>query len=297
MRVASIEIRLNSRLGALRFLSAVLLLCSFSGCSLFQHSPRRTVESDSVHSELLDVSEDAPANQELPFAMKIIDEVNDGKELHILGSVSAQAHWNAKSVVVRLSSLQAGEVLGVSYYSLAQLASKNNALTLEQASVVEPGQQVNFSLAVPAEGITDYQLELLWGREALIYLKENTDYKPLSVKVQNIKIEALRSTCPDNLCDIRYRFLGKLLNSGGGMISKVILGVGFVEQGQGEKLNLSSRIPANEEKIEIPGLRLYPGESKSFRLLLNRAVPEEESTSIRPVLRIISFEGDESALR
>lgn len=123
----------------------LLLLCAaVQGCSFLGFS--RPEKSGS-------------SGRELPFQLEVTDEVNDGERLHISGSVTAKTEWSADEVLVRLSGVNAGELVEVSHLPLQA------ALGQERNKVIESGEKFNFALSLPSANITDYQLELIWGKD------------------------------------------------------------------------------------------------------------------------------------
>lgn len=229
------------------------------------------------------------SDSDLPFSMKVMKEVNDGKELHILGSVVARTAWSADAVLIRLTSLRSGDIVGVTNFPLTKLISETRPLEPSAGASVKAGEELTFSLSVGSDGLTDYQLELLWGAEAKQVVEKKKRSESLRLTVRNIEVQTLRGDCFYPPCEVRFQLKARLHNDGAGLIEKVVLGVGFVFTD-----SAPGTVPAQEEKIEVPNLKLFPGTSQPFKILLKEELTEEEAEELMPILRVISFDGEGS---
>lgn len=285
----SIKLRAVLRGARIGAASSIFLFC---GCSLVSN-PEPPAHPDVV----LETSENLPGNERMPFALQVNQEINDGKELHILGNVKANTAWNPDYVIVRLTSLKDGNPVGVVHQSLRKLIEAKVGLVKEVAAVVDKDEEVSFSLTVPSVGISDYQIVLLWGEEAEPYLDKGLPRMSgksggpsvgagLKLRVHSIEIETLRAACSYPPCDVRFRLKALLQNEGKATIKSAKLGVGFIPS----ELASAQTVPEQEETVDVPNLNLEPGNSRPFRILLNQEMSEEVSESVHPVLRIISFE-------
>ena len=93
--------------------------------------------------------ESAQAARNVPFGLKVVDEVNDGQRLHILASIESRTTWDPRRVMVRLTGLSGDKVLGVNDYPL--VGAKNPTAP----TVLEPGRPFDVSLSIPVSGVTD----------------------------------------------------------------------------------------------------------------------------------------------
>lgn len=270
------------------FLLCILLL---QGCFFLPNS-----ETSTSPEVVIESTEDMPGNDRMPFTLTVTQEVNDGKELHILGKVKAKTAWNPDFVIVRLTSLKDGNPVGVVHQSLRRLIAAKIGTAKEEDEVINSDEEVAFSLTVPSVDISDYQIVLLWGEEAEPYLDkdlpkavETPDEKTrlgLKLRVHSIEIETLRGQCSYPPCEVRFRLKALLQNEGKGLIQSAKLGVGFIPS---EMVGMNT-LPEDEETVDVPSLNLAPGMSRPFRILLNQEMSEEIAETVRPVLRIISFE-------
>jgi hypothetical protein len=229
----------------------------------------------------------------MPFTLTVSKETNDGKELHILGSVISRDAWDPSGVVVRLTSLRDGKPVGVVHETLTRLIESRLGAGSLPSEELPAGSETKFSLSVPSVGMTDYQLGLLWGDEAEPYRtlattgNNSRDSADLKLRVHSIEIETLKAACAYPPCDVRYRLKAVFQNQGRAIIASAKLGVGFV---QNEMLG-SDSIPQDEEQVEVPNLDLEAGKSRPFKILLNKELSEDLADEITPVLRILSFSG------
>ena len=91
-------------------------LLSLQGCSLLFPSP----------PPVQVVEEEKPVDQagvepENPLLLSINNEVSDGDKLFIKGSIHARTSWDLANVLIHLSSLKGGNVVGEAYYPLRTL--------------------------------------------------------------------------------------------------------------------------------------------------------------------------------
>ena len=149
-----------------------------------------------------------------------------------------------------------------------------------------------FALSMPMKGITNYQLEVLWGQEAAPYApaepqKESKQF----IALRNLEVHRVpMDNCVDpNECVVRFTITGELFNSGGATIKDVVIEAGF---GGEDNLDLPSQILENEKRVEVPNLRLAPGASQRFRVSLDKLVPTSTVVAPQPVVRIASFRSE-----
>lgn len=222
--------------------------------------------------------EAALAGRNVPFGLKVVDEVNDGERLHILASIESRTMWDPRRVMVRLTGLSGDTVLGVNDYSL--VGSGNPAVP----AVLEPGRPFDVSLSIPVGGVTDYQLELLWGEESGVELK-GTAPSPLQLK--NLTVAKSEVPCVAAKCPVVFEVSGDLANFGTGTIARAALGVGFLPHAKGG--GAIAGVPADEEVIDLASLALEPGSARPIKLSVEQ--PElAGGGELTPVVRIVSFE-------
>jgi hypothetical protein len=208
----------------------------------------------------------------------VVDEVNDGQRLHILASIESRTVWDPRRVMVRLTGLSGEKILGVSDYPLVASASGS------APALLEPGRPFDVSLSIPVAGVTDYQLELLWGEESGMELKGTA---PSPLQLQNVAVVRSGAPCEAERCAVVFEVTGNLTNLGTGTINRAALGVGFLPHAQG--FGAVSGIPAEEEVIDLTALALQPGKSRPIKLSVEQ--PElVGGAELTPVVRVVSFE-------
>lgn len=226
-----------------------------------------------------------------PFTLEILDDLNDGSSLHVHGRITAATVWPSDDIMVRVSGVKSGEPVELASYPLLELLKPTGADSQKIALNLTAEKPVDFFVSVPASGLTDYQLELLWGREAKHSLPlENShpqNVLPGVLTLTNMRIEKMTRGCPAAPCPSIYRISGTIFNGSAGVITEASLGVGYVWTPSGTSLDLHDQIPQDEETVHITGLKLAPQESRPFKLDLDKAVPEVSGGSYRPVVRIV----------
>jgi hypothetical protein len=225
-----------------------------------------------------------------PFSLEVLDEANDGERLAVHGRVVPKVAWDPSQVVVRLSALDENGESRLSYYSLGG----NNTLQPGAGAALEPGRPAEFTLAIPSAGITNYQLELLWGADARPFLKEATAAGSKGkefLALRNLEVHRVpgeECSNPD-ACRVKFTITGEFYNSGSGVVTRISLKAGFVPADQ---LDLPDQIFENERRIEIRNLRLGPGSTKPFRLALEKEIPSTQQIAPKPMVRILSFDSE-----
>ena len=260
---------------------SLLLLCS--GC-LFQQggagssSERKPLES----ARGIDPSI-------TPFKLEVVEELNDGADLIIKGRLTPKSEWPAQDVVVRLAALDDSGQQRVSFHRVSDLAP--------QASMLVAGVPTNFSLTLPSVGLSNYQLEVLWGRDADALGKQGNQHgtdTPLPkqyLALRNLQVHRVPSeTCANpNECQLKFTITGEFFNSGGATVRNVVIIAGFTT---GDKLDLKDQILENERRVEVRNLGLKPGGSKPFRLSLEKQVSAVDQSAPQPVVHIVSVDSE-----
>jgi hypothetical protein len=222
---------------------------------------------------------------ENPYALRIVDEVNDGHTLHIAAEVKSSVALEALPAVLRLTTLNSGEPVQVSYYPVAR------GVRAEQTRTPgKDGLALSFDLSAGSENITDYQLELLWGQEALEHLPSNNLRAP-ALQLRNLTIQP--SGCQSTVaCMGKLRIMAELFNPGLVPVPTATLGIGFIWQANGAPPPDPGEVPQREQKLVLNTLNLDPGRSRPVTLTVNRDIPKQPGGQYRPVLRIVDPPGD-----
>jgi hypothetical protein len=216
----------------------------------------------------------------------VLEESNDGETMVIKGRVVPKTTWASDQVMVRLAAVDdAGEQV-TSYQKLNDIAAERKELGA--------GQPVNFSLSLPSRGLSNYQLEVLWGNDAAPYgsapkasLKQPQPPREF-LALQGLEVHRV----PDGSCSspeeclVRFSIKGEFFNSGRATIQNITLLAGF---SPADKLDLPEQILENERRIEVRNVNLAAGAKKPFRLTLEKFVPASDTVAYQPVVRIVSF--------
>jgi hypothetical protein len=215
-----------------------------------------------------------------PFTLEVLDEANDGQRLLIKGRLSVKQEWSTADIVLRLSAL---DELGESRIVLNRLSD-----ILPTVAKIAPSAPADFTLALPSAGLSNYQLEVLWGSEAAaIQLTTAGDNSLQTLVLRGLEVHRLPdSSCasPDE-CRVKFTITGEFFNAGRATIREVTLLAGFSDA---DKLDLLDQILENERQVEVRNMKLVPGSTKPFRLALDILVPPSQQMAPRPVIRIVT---------
>jgi len=230
-----------------------------------------------------------------PFVLEVVDEVNDGKKLLVKGRLIPKISKPASEVVVRLSALDRAGEERVSFHNMKDVLG-GGAQGAKAPVMLEKGVAQPFTLSMPLKGITSYQLEVLWGKEAAPFSPaasapvEKSEPKQF-IALRNLEVHRVpaESCSSPNECVVRFTITGEMFNSGTAIVKDVVISAGFAPS---EPLDLDGQILENEKRVEVPNLRLAPGASQRFKLSLDKPVPVTTTVAPQPVVRIASFRSE-----
>lgn len=220
---------------------------------------------------------------QLPFSVAVVQELNDGARLFVKVGIEAHARWSTAESVVVLTGYRNGVVVGQQRTPLTALGP-----------VLEQGSHHELPIVLTASQISDYQIELMWGRDSHELLAQrvtpvrpgHTENTPLEVR--NLSVHSERVNCEaSQRCELQFAISAELRNSSEKKIDQAVLGAGFIWV-DSPALDLSRRIPENEVTVELAGLNLGPGASRKIRMVLDRTVPERPDGAFQPVVRVVS---------
>jgi len=275
----------QARRGVSMLLAGAALVCGLGclpGASDKGQSSRRAIEATSGIDPSI-----------TPFRLEVLEELNDGTDLTIKGRLTPKDEWPAQSVVVRLAALDDTGQQRVSYHRMSDLAPKSQTLAA--------GEATSFSLTLPSVGLTNYQLEVLWGRDAAPFAPKGGEAPPEArpgqqqtqpyLALRNLQVHRVpsESCSAPNECDLRFSISGEFFNSGGATVRNVVIVAGFAGA---DKLDLKDQILENERRVEVRNLGLRPGASKPFRLSMEKRVSALDQVAPHPVVRIVAVDSD-----
>lgn len=233
-----------------------------------------------------------------PFNLEIFEELNDGQNLYLRAGLRSETPWEIKQLGIRLTTLKEGESKEVVEKPLSELLLP---VVEPRRDVVQAGEQVEFAVTVASIDVSDYQLELLWGKEARSVVgtqkvnKISEEQVQKKVSLKDLVFTALSSDCDKPPCGITYSAVGKLVNLGSEVVEELRLEVGFqdmsisqsgrdaVNTGTKDRLKLIAR-----EAITLNNINLEPGASRVIRIGIEESVPASYKDRYKPVVRVVS---------
>jgi hypothetical protein len=263
-----------SELAAYCRLGGLCFACLLTGCAFFESQLPGAEQAASVESTAQE-----PA---VPFVLSVAKEENDGQTLRVVADVIPQVAWPSDNAMVRLATYRNGALLQERYFPIAAALAPSQEEFKSQ-------EKVSLAMQVPSVGMTDYQLELLWGEEALRISEQlQSEARPL-LRISELEIERKREECNGFPCDIVFVLRGVVENTGQEVLGDIVLAVGFI------RVDGDVKRPENEEKVPLSGLELAAGDKRPLRLVIDRRIPETEAGKYKPVLRIAAFKSRSQA--
>ncbi len=242
---------------------SIILICVWLNACSTVHSTAHNANAPQLAA--IDTSGDGPVT------LQILEEMNDGKMLHVRGRVvtGSGSTWEPDEAVLRLIGASNGEVVNETRRPLNEILSQSASN--------------EFYISLPSQGVSDYQVELLWGKEALPYtVTKSID----SLVLRNMRVERQAQECRDNSCEIRLRVRGELHNNGQALVESAELGVAFAWQNLADSNNQSQT--GKEELVKLADLKLLPGKSREISLVFDKPVRELKNFRLQPVVRVIA---------
>ena len=252
----------------LRLLLCILLAFTFCGCWSTSKSAARTAVASKTR------------RAELPFRVSVTDAVNDGSTLYLRTKLQALAPWDKDFVFLRLKGFAEGERHEEVVVPLAE-AIENQHPQAKSRYIGQVFKNLFLGLSLPSEGLTDYQLELIWGKEASAALSANKSATEVNVKGVQVVYQQECGNCPEVAL-----MKGTLVNQSDIAVTAISLEVGFRRRNP-----LPDNSQANlVQVVEISDLNLPPGTEQDleFEVDLRRA----RDGAFIPVLQILNYQVD-----
>ena len=254
---------------------SLLFVCLAAGCSSkkLPAAPGAELNQASAADLATDLS-----GQESPFVFEVVDEVNDGSSIHLRVRLETKGVWNPAGVALKFSGLNAGQVVQEEVHPLSALLAKEGISGTQQLP-----EEALFSLVMPAAGLTDYQIELLWGEEA----SGLVDSAPPPAAGGGLLIRNLtwqeRRDCNQTPCRLSYYLQGEFFNGGVAAVNGVILGVQLRPGGGG-----SGGAARGEDQVRVDGLNLPPGEGRRLEIEIDGGQSGgQQRLGLEPAIRIV----------
>lgn len=293
--------------GVLFCLTACKTLTSSGPFSAF--SSNKESKQDQTKKSNLAVLQ-KPANGD-PFILQVLSEQFDGNELVLTVGFASFEDVDYDSVIIRLLTQKGGEVIDSKEFIVEDLFNSYGTFGSTSAKL-EKTFQYKFGLSIPATQGSEYQLELLWGEEALPYLGKKDSLKspepnavqpsragseltagrnvPLpdakNIELQGLRISKKRYCYEQQECQIEFQISAEIVNLSNEIVKSAMIAVGFLDK-EGEAYKYGVRIPEEEELVELPNLSLQAKNSQSIKLVLDQKVPESMDRRYQPVLRLV----------
>lgn len=214
-----------------------------------------------------------------PFNLNIVEELNDGNNLHLRGNIISYADWPLENLSIKTIGYTNGEEKLEKVWPLQNLLSDKSSFSANQMR--------DFVVSIPAIGLTDYQLELSWSGKALASAA-NKQVNPLSgLVIKDLQYQELVDTCLQGSCPTQILAKGLFFNPNQQIISSATLGIGWILAGQ-SKLDLRAQIPENEELLEISDLNLLAGQAREFAIEISKPHGLEQVNKYQASMRVIA---------
>ena len=247
--------RLPANLAVLVLAVLIMPGCSLLGNNLFSPSPKASTGSEQ-------------AEEQNPLKLELDQETTDGERLFVKGRVKAETSVLMSKIVIHLSSLKNGELIGEAYYSMSS-AQQDSGIQ----GMIPAGGEVPFSMSVSAEGMTDYQLELLWGEEAVSFLSAlASGVQPPAPEVVLEEVTLMPPDCSGRGCAGRSFMSAVIRNQTDKALDSIVIGLGFSG--------------AEEDQMEITSIGLEPHGTRPLRLEID--LPYDKAVSLDPRMRVIN---------
>jgi hypothetical protein len=212
-----------------------------------------------------------------PFEMELLEDVNDGQHVYVRGRIQVHTVWPLEEVAFRLTSYSQGERLESKMLPLSAV--------LRQSGALVRGETRDFEVHMPVRQANEYQLELVWGNEARQSLQSQA---VLALELRDVRSEYRAELCQQEPCPQRAVVHGKLYNVGPVAVVEARLGVSIHwVSDEGPSLDLGSRIPENEELVEVANLNLQVGSEQPFSLEIERTLPVQPGGRYEPFVRVL----------
>jgi hypothetical protein len=249
----------SSNVGSL-FLLILVTLLPFSGCVLVKNSDVKVIDSD--HKA-----------QHLALEATVRDEVYDGQQLSASVLLKVHDDISVDSVAVRLRLLRDGQVLSDQLLPLKVLLDRTS---------LESNEEYIIPLLGSAENLTDYQVELIWGSDAIDLLRKEVN-QSIVVNVKETSREDIGSSdqtnCRDGKClayGYKLKSLVEVINSGKVACSRLAFKVSL----EGENLRVKERIVRLKNPID-----LKPGASRLIRLNFQDVISHD--MEVKPLVSVL----------
>ncbi len=246
-----------------------IFLCFFSSCVL--------------KGGVVSVGTNSPKSDDEMFSLEVLEKINDGEKIYILGQITSEVKAPVKDVVLNLRLLDINsKVVSEHAYILSKLMGK------DKSEFINADEPKKFLISTDLKKSTDFQLELLWGEEALKKFTKPNAQAQTSTKTEVLKMSNLyfdKKIVSPSGKDLQYYFVisGDFENLSDKVVKEISLAVSFKSKIGDKKLS------NDEEFLEIKDVALKPKSTKKFEMELETILSGDEVNLYTPDIRIVSF--------
>ena len=235
-----------------------------------------------------------------PFSLRVENIIQDSSGYHFKIRLESFVDYPSDKVVIGLNGLSSGRLVATKLQLLSdQLEGEN----------LQKNLPVALYLNISSLDITEYQLELIWGDEALDRLNmfspntiDSLDKETLKVsqkkyelsniiiKSQNPKCDSLQRESCSEVDGQTFVIIGDVLNTGDSNLQDITLALGINRISSDQVFilpNYSESLRPDEEEISIGGLDLKSGEKRSFEIEIDQIFKNDSDTKIIPYIRAL----------
>ncbi len=210
-----------------------------------------------------------------PYALEVVKEEYDGEYLALVATVTAYKEIRQKDPLVRVIPYSQGTPLAASTYRVADYVDSEHR-GHKQSKVIK------LPLVVPASSMSDYQIELLWGKDAkAAYEEQSTASKAGLSQVSDVVVQQVELLEGGMLYAVIH-------NSSGQTLQELGVQVAFAKYGGG--LDFQKAFQENGVLLELHDLNLKPGGDKKLKIVLEDSPPLQASYS--PLIRIVPLQDE-----
>lgn len=224
----------------------------------------------------------ASSSPKLPFEISVTDAINDGNNLYLRAQVNALAAWDPEQVYIRLKGFAEGERHEELVVSLANAIEQQHPQA-KTKFVARHFKNLFLGFSLPSAGLTDYQLELVWGPEATASLSAAKE-KELVV-IQKIAVVEHRE-CPE--CEPVAILRVTLSNRGELAVSAIALEVGFNPVMTEQQLQVPVKPNTSMQVVEITDFNLPPETEQDLEFEVD--LTKAQDSGFIPVAQILNYE-------
>ena len=263
-----------------RFIFIIAILLTGTSCS------NTTKVAPQLNPEIPIVS-----TPQSPFSLQITSVQNDGRNLKVEGVILTKASWYVDKVSVLLTGLKDGVEVASSARPLKDFLNQEQLAPVSGSSpygtsslgVSLPAESpLAFSLSIPSQNVSDYQVTLGWGEEAVISVAATVQW------VEHGLVEVgVSPDCNEHSCPRLYAVEGSIRNDGKQVVSSVTVALRLLALDANGVADASGANTENEQ-IELAPLNLLPGASQKVRLRFKNAINPELAGKIKADVQIKS---------